>query len=94
MRLNLIHHAKCYRATILLTFTPINHGILWGPDASQATPRMFDDLDLPAQRRLDPGDEAACIVPTLSPDELEPREAALERSQQEFAAVIAAMPPF
>jgi hypothetical protein len=67
---------------------PINHGILWCPDASQATPGVFDDLDLPARRRLDPLDEAAFGVPALGPDPLEPREAAPARSEQPFAAVL------
>jgi hypothetical protein len=55
---------------------PINHGILWGPDPSQATPGMFDDLHLPAERRFDPLDEAALLVGTISPDELETGQAA------------------
>ena len=46
---------------------PINHGILWCPDASQATPGVFDDLDLPAKRRLDPLDKAAFVVPAIGP---------------------------
>ena len=46
---------------------------------------MFDDLHRRAQRRFDPLDEAALLVGTLSPDELETGQAARKRSQQEFA---------
>lgn len=67
---------------------PINHGILWGPDPSKAAPGMFDDLHLPAERRFDPLDEAALLVGTISPDELETGQAARKRFQQEFAAVV------
>jgi len=77
-------HMKTARSDPL----PINHGVLWGPDASQATPGMCDDLDLPADRRLDPLAEAFLVVAAISPDQLEPREAPLERRKQELAAAV------
>ena len=69
-------------------FLPIDHRILWRPDPAQATPGMLHNLNLPAKRRLDPLDEAALVVCSISPDELEPRKTALERSKQPSAAVI------
>ncbi len=67
---------------------PIDHGILWGPDAAQAAPGMFYHLDVPAEGRFDPLDEVTFLVRAISPDQLEPREAALERSKQPFATVV------
>src|SRR5207248_5087785 len=67
---------------------PIHFSPLRDPDASQATPRVFDDLDLPAQRGLDPLDKAAFVVSAISPDQLEPRETPLEGSEQVFAPVM------
>src|SRR5260221_13651844 len=67
---------------------PINHRILWGPDATQATPRVFDDLDLPAERRLDPLDETTLVVGAIGPDQLEPRKGSLERRKQELAPIV------
>jgi len=49
---------------------------------------MFHNLHLPAQRLSDPLDEAALLVGTIGPDELEPREASLERPEQLFATVM------
>lgn len=67
---------------------PIDDCILGCPDPSQAAPGMFDDLHLRAERRFDPRDEAALLVSTISPDELETGQAARKRFQQEFAAVV------
>ncbi len=67
---------------------PIDHGILGCPDPSQAAPGMLDDLHHPAQRLFDPLDEAALLVRTIGPDQLEPRKAALERPEELFAAVM------
>ena len=69
-------------------FLPIDHGILGCPDPSQAAPGMLHDLHIPAQRRFDPLDEAALLVRTIGPNELEPREATLERPEQLFATVM------
>src|SRR5260370_3393596 len=67
---------------------PIDHGILGCPDPSQATPGMLHDLHFPAEYLFDPLDEAALLVCTIRPDQLEPREAPLERPEQLFAAVM------
>ena len=67
---------------------PIDHRILWCPDAWQSAPRMFDDLHGRAKRRLDPLDEAALLVPALGPDELEARKAVLEWFEQAFSTVL------
>lgn len=72
---------KAFRAN----FVPINHGILWSPDASQATPRVFDDLDFPAELRLDPLAEAFLLVSAIGPDQLETRKASLDWGKQELA---------
>ena len=66
-------------------FVPIDHRILWSPDPSQATPRVFDDLDLPAEFRLDPLAEAFLLVSAISPDQLETRKDSLEWPKQELA---------
>lgn len=60
---------------------PIHFYPLRGPDPSQATPRMFNNLDRPAQRRLDPLDKAAFGVSAIGPDQLEPRKARSERRE-------------
>ena len=49
---------------------------------------MFDDLDLPSQGRFHPLAEATFLVSAISPDEFEPREAALKRSEQIFPSVL------
>jgi len=55
------------------------------PDASQAAPRVLDDLYLPAEGFLDPLNKATLVVRTVRPDQLESRKAALERFQEVFA---------
>ena len=67
---------------------PIHFSPFRGPDASQATPGVFDNLDLPTQRRLDPLDKAAFLVSTIGPDQLETRKALSERREQVFATVV------
>jgi len=67
---------------------PIDDGVLWGPDAAQAAPRMLHNLHVPAQRLFDPLDEAALLVRTVRPDEPETGQAAFQRPQQVFAAVM------
>ena len=66
----------------------IDDGILWGPDAAQAAPRMLHNLHLPTQRLFDPLDEAALLVGTIRPDETQTGEAARKHFQQGFAAVM------
>jgi hypothetical protein len=46
---------------------------------------MLDNLDFPTQRLLDPGDEAAFILATISPEVLEARKMALQWSQHQAA---------
>ena len=65
---------------------PINHGVLWCPDASQATAGMFHHLDIPSQRGLDPLAESFLVVAALGPDQLQTREAPGERRKQELGA--------
>lgn len=67
---------------------PIYFSPFRGPDASQATPGVFDDLDLPAQRRFDPGDKAAFVVSAIGPDQLETRKALFEGPEQAFAPIV------
>ena len=67
---------------------PIDDGILWSPDASEATPGMFHDCDLPPQRRLDPLVEAFLLVSAVSPDQLETRKGPGEWRKQAFAAAV------
>ena len=66
---------------------PIHFDSFRDPDASQATPWMFHDLDLPPQLPLDPLAEAFLLVSAIGPDQLETRKAALERRKQGLAAV-------
>jgi hypothetical protein len=47
---------------------------------------MFNDLDLPAQRRLDPRAFAFLLVSTLGPDQFQTRKNPFERRKEEFAA--------
>src|ERR1700694_1902703 len=49
---------------------------------------MFHDLDVPAQRRLDPLLEALLLVSTVGPDQLETRKDLFERRKQAFAAAV------
>src|SRR5712692_4311458 len=49
---------------------------------------MFHDLDLPAQRRLDPLVEALLLVSTVGPDQLQTRKDPSERRKQAFAAAV------
>src|SRR4051812_27074140 len=67
---------------------PIDHRIFRRPDPSQATPGMFDDLDLPAEGLFDPLDKATLLVRAIGPDQLETREAAPQRSKQQSSAVV------
>ena len=67
---------------------PINHSIFGCPDVLSATPWMFDNFDIPAQGGFDPFRETHLVVATICPDQLEARETALQRREQEFAAVI------
>ncbi len=67
---------------------PIHFSPFRGPDTSQATPGVFDNLDLPAQRGLDPLDKAAFLVSAIGPDQLETRKALSERREQVFATMV------
>ncbi len=67
---------------------PIHFSPFRGPDPSQATPGVFDNLDLPAQRGLDPLDKAAFLVSAIGPDQLETRKALSERREQVFATMV------
>jgi hypothetical protein len=49
---------------------------------------MFDNLDLPAQRDLDPLDKAAFVVSAIGPDQLETWKALSERREQVFATIV------
>jgi hypothetical protein len=49
---------------------------------------MLHHLHLPAKRLLDPCDEAAFVVATISLDELESRKALLEGHEQELATMV------
>jgi hypothetical protein len=77
-------HMKTARSDLL----PIDHGIFRSPDASQATPGVFDDLDVPAQLRLDPLAEAFLLVAAIGPDQLEPWKGLFERREPEPAAAV------
>src|SRR5215469_5874722 len=57
--------------TSWLHMLPIHFSPFRGPDPSQATAGLFDDLDLPAQRHLDPLDKAVFVVSAVGPDQLE-----------------------
>jgi len=67
---------------------PVHFRPFRGPDPWQATPGMLDNLDLPAQRHLDPLDKAAFAVSALGPDQLEPGKACSERREQIFATIV------
>jgi hypothetical protein len=67
---------------------PVHFDPFRDPDASQAAPGMFDDLDVPSQLCLDPLIEAFLLVYTIRPDQLETRKAALEWRKQAFAAAV------
>ena len=67
---------------------PINDRIFRRPDASQATPGMFHDLDVPSQLRLDPPGEAFLFVAAIGPDQLQTRKGPSERRKQGFAATV------
>ena len=49
---------------------------------------MFDDLDLPSKRRLDPLVEAFFLVSAIGPDQLQTRKGLFERRKQAFAAAV------
>lgn len=49
---------------------------------------MLDNLDVPPQRGFDPLNEATLLVAAIGPDEFESRKAALQRSEQQSAAVV------
>jgi hypothetical protein len=68
----LLEHMKAAGPDLL----PIDDGVLWGLDPSQADPGILHNLHLPAQSCFAPLDEAALLVRTIGPDQLEPREAA------------------
>ena len=67
---------------------PIHFSPFRGPDASHATPGVFDNLDLPAQRRLDPLDKTTFVVGAIGPDQLETRKALSEGPEQVFATIM------
>jgi len=67
---------------------PIDHGVFWGPDSSQTTPGVFDDLDLPVEYLLDPLDKTPFLVGTIGPDQLESGKETFERFQQEFPPIV------
>ena len=67
---------------------PIDHCILGSPDASQAAPGMFHNLDVPSQLRLDPLAEAFLLVCAIRPDQLETRKDPFERCKQALAAAV------
>src|SRR5882762_1032140 len=67
---------------------PIDHGVFWSPDSSQATPGVLDDLDLPAEGLLDPLGKTPFLVGTICPDQLESREETFEWFQQEFPPIV------
>src|SRR5713101_2009104 len=67
---------------------PIDDGVLWCPDAALAAPGMLHNLHLRAECLLDPLDEAAFLVRTVGPDQLESRKAAVERLQEVFSAFV------
>jgi len=58
------------------------------PNAAQAAPGMFHDLDIPAERLLDPLEETAFLVGAIGPDQLESRQAAFEWLQEVFATLV------
>jgi hypothetical protein len=49
---------------------------------------MLDDLHLPAEPLLDESAEAAFVVSTIDPNELEAGKATLERFKQEVSSVV------
>ena len=64
----------------------IDDCVLGCPNATLASPGVLHRLHLPAKRLFDPLHEAAFLVRTVDPDQLEPGKAASQWSQQEFAA--------
>jgi hypothetical protein len=67
---------------------PLDLNFLRHPHTADAAPRMLHDLDLPAKGGFDPLAEAAFLVSTLGPDQLQTGETASKRLQQEFATVV------
>jgi hypothetical protein len=67
---------------------PIDHRVFWGPDSSQTTPRVLNNLNVPPERFLDPLDETTLAVGAVSPDEFESWEASPERRKQLFATFL------
>ena len=67
---------------------PVHFRPFRGPGSSQATPGMLDNLDLPAQCRLDPLNKAAFAVAAIGPDQLEPRQTCSQRPEQIFATIV------
>jgi len=49
---------------------------------------VFDNLDLRAQRGLDPLDKAAFLVSAIGPAQLETPKALSERREQVFATIV------
>jgi hypothetical protein len=66
----------------------IKDGVLWGPNATLASPGVLHRLHLPAKRLFDPLHKATFLVRTVDPDQLEPRKAAFEQLQEVFAACV------
>ncbi len=66
----------------------LGSGVLWGPDATLASPGVLHRLHLPAERLLHPLNEATFLVRTVDPDQLESGKAASQRFQEEFAACV------
>ncbi len=74
-------HMKAFGTDLL----PIDFDPFRDQDASQATPRVFDDLDLPAELRIDPLAEAFLLICAIGPDQLETRKVSPQRRKQELA---------
>ncbi len=67
---------------------PIDFAPFRDPETAQTAPGVFNDLDLPAKRLLDPDNKAAFGISTIGPDQLETGKAILERFKQAFAPLV------